>query len=57
MLWYFTDIATEKAPQEAAGFDQEKLKHVETVEKSALPSSQGVWYIQLVLHKFLNFQQ
>ena len=36
-----TDIASEKAPAEAANFPHDNLKHVETKETNALPSSAG----------------
>lgn len=35
------EISDEKSRLDAANFDQTKMKHVETVEKSALPSSDG----------------
>ena len=35
------EISDEKARQEAASFDHSKMKHVETVEKQALPTTGG----------------
>ena len=56
---YLLDIAAEKAPQEAAAFDKEKLHHVETAEKVAMPTQQGMLFgseIQLfwIARKFIN---
>ena len=42
---YVSDIAVERAPSDAANFEHAKLNHVETNEKQALPSQQGVWYL------------
>lgn len=39
------DIAIEKAPQEAASYDHEKLKHVDAEEKNVLPTSSGALFI------------
>ena len=38
---YFSDIAIEKTPSDAAAFDHDKLKHVETIEKHVLPTQKG----------------
>ena len=35
------DIATEKAPSEAANFDKTQLNHVETKENNVLPTPAG----------------
>ena len=35
------DIATERAPKEAASYSHDKLKHVETKESNPLPTAQG----------------
>ena len=38
---FISDIVTEKAPIEAAGYPHDKLGHVETNERNQLPSAQG----------------
>ena len=35
------DIATERAPMEAASYSHDNLKHVETKESKVLPTAQG----------------
>ena len=38
-----TDIASEKAPVEAANYSHDQLKHVETKESHTLPTVQGMF--------------
>ena len=40
-MHFLVEISDEKSRQEAANFDHSKMKHVETVEKTALPTSDG----------------
>jgi len=41
MLFSFAEISDEKVRHEAAQYDHTQMKHVDVVEKSQLPSSDG----------------